>query len=59
MLLKYSAGAVAEADRLERAVEAALAAGARCADIASPGEAVLGTLAMGDAVIAALDRQAS
>ncbi len=58
MLLKHSAGAAAEADRLERAVEAALAAGARCADIAAPGEAALGTVAMGDAVIAALDRQA-
>ena len=42
----------------ERALEAALAAGARCADIAAPGETALGTVAMGDAVIAALDRQA-
>jgi 3-isopropylmalate dehydrogenase len=55
LLLRWTAGAPAEAERLEAAVEAALAAGARTADIALPGEAVLGTRAMTDAVIAALE----
>jgi len=55
LLLRWTAGAPAEADRLEAAVEAALAAGARSADIALPGEATLGSRAMADAVIAALE----
>ena len=54
MLLRWSAGRTADADALEAAVEAALAKGARTRDIAAPGEAVLGTAAMGDAVLAAL-----
>jgi hypothetical protein len=33
----------------------ALSAGARTADVASAGERVLGTTAMGDAVLAALE----
>ncbi|MBR0661892.1 3-isopropylmalate dehydrogenase [Neoroseomonas oryzicola] len=55
LLLRWTAQAPAEADRLEAAVEAALAGGARTADIALPGEPVLSTRAMADAVIAALD----
>jgi 3-isopropylmalate dehydrogenase len=55
LLLRHTARAPAEADRLERAVERALEGGARCADIAAPGEPVGGTVAMGDAVLAALD----
>jgi len=39
---------------VESAVLAALEAGARTADIALPGEAVIGTEAMGDAVLRAL-----
>ena len=54
MLLRWTAKAPAEADRLEAAVATALASGARTADIAMPGEAVLSTRAMTDAVIAAL-----
>ncbi len=54
MLLRWSADAPGEADRLEAAVQAALAAGARTADIALPGEAVLSTRAMTDAVLAVL-----
>jgi len=55
LLLRWTARAPEEADRLEAAVGAALAAGARTADIALPGEPVLGTRAMGDAVLAALE----
>ncbi len=55
LLLRWTAGRPEEGARLETAVEAALAAGARTADIAMAGEAVLGTRAMAGAVIAALD----
>jgi len=51
LLLRWSAGAEAAARAIEAAVSAALVAGARSADIALPGEAVLGTMAMGDAVL--------
>ncbi|MGX9962621.1 3-isopropylmalate dehydrogenase [Roseomonas sp. F4] len=51
LLLRWSAGAAAAAAEVEAAVTAALDAGARCADIALPGEAVLGTAGMGDAVM--------
>lgn len=54
MLLRWSAGRPKDADALEAAVEAALAKGARSGDIAAPGEAVIGTSAMGDAVLAEL-----
>jgi 3-isopropylmalate dehydrogenase len=55
MLLRWTCGAPAEAERLERAVQEALAAGARTADIAAPGEAAASTAVMGDAVIRALE----
>jgi 3-isopropylmalate dehydrogenase len=55
LLLKHSAGRLEEARVLEQAVGMALAAGARTADIASAGQVVLGTAAMGDAVLSALD----
>lgn len=55
MLLRWTAKAPQEADRLEKAVETALASGARTADIAMPGETVLSTRAMADAVLAALE----
>jgi len=42
------------ADRIERAVRRVLQLGLRTGDIALPGEAVVGTRAMGDAVVAAL-----
>jgi 3-isopropylmalate dehydrogenase len=54
LLLRWSAGSAAAAAAVEGAVGQALAGGARTADIALPGEAVLGTAAMGDAVLAAL-----
>jgi 3-isopropylmalate dehydrogenase len=55
MCLRHSLGRPQDADLLERAIEHTLLTGARTADIARPGEQVLNTEAMGDAVIAALD----
>jgi 3-isopropylmalate dehydrogenase len=54
LLLRWSLGAEPAAREVEAAVAAALAAGARSADMAAPGEGVLGTAAMGDAVLRAL-----
>jgi 3-isopropylmalate dehydrogenase len=47
-----------DADVLETAVAAALAAGARTADIAEAGAARLSTAQMGDAVLTALEKVA-
>jgi 3-isopropylmalate dehydrogenase len=54
MLLRYTFNDAPQAGRVERAVAGVLAAGLRTADIAMPGEARIGTAAMGDAVVAAL-----
>jgi 3-isopropylmalate dehydrogenase len=54
MMLRYSLGQEGAAARIEAAVRAALRDGARSADIARDGEATLGTVAMGDAVLARL-----
>ena len=54
MLLRYSLGQPAAADRIEAAVRAVLAQGYRTADICQPGCTEVGTVAMGDAVLAAL-----
>ena len=54
MMLRYSLDQEAAAQRLESAVRKVLAQGLRTADIAAPGEAVIGTRAMGAAVVAAL-----
>ena len=51
MLLRWSFGLHAEADAVERAVEDVLAAGYRCRDIMTPGGKLVGTRAMGDAVV--------
>jgi 3-isopropylmalate dehydrogenase len=56
LCLRHSFGLAQEATRLENAVEAAVAAGARSADIAAPGVKTLDTREMGDAVLAALER---
>jgi 3-isopropylmalate dehydrogenase len=48
-----------DADLLEKAVETALAAGARTADIAEPGAKRLSTVEMGDAVLNALEKIAT
>jgi 3-isopropylmalate dehydrogenase len=54
MLLRYSLAQEAAADRIETAVRKVLAQGWRTADITEPGCKQAGTVAMGDAVLAAL-----
>ncbi len=54
LMLRWSFGLHAEADRIEQAVARALDDGLRCADIQQPGTTVLGTHEMGQAVIARL-----
>ncbi|MFN4004630.1 MAG: 3-isopropylmalate dehydrogenase [Hylemonella sp.] len=58
MMLRYSLGQPEAADRIEAAVRAVLADGLRTADIWSEGTRKVGTREMGDAVVAALRRQA-
>ena len=54
MMFRYSLAEVAQADRVERAVQQVLASGLRTADIVSEGMTKVSTSAMGDAVVAAL-----
>jgi 3-isopropylmalate dehydrogenase len=54
MLLRHSLNEEAAAARIEQAVRTVLGQGLRTGDIAQPGEPVIGTRQMGDAVIAAL-----
>jgi 3-isopropylmalate dehydrogenase len=54
MLLRYSLGRPAEADRVQNAVRKVLGQGLRTADIYTDGCRKVGTQAMGDAVVAAL-----
>jgi 3-isopropylmalate dehydrogenase len=54
MLFRYSLNEETVAKRIERAVASVLAAGLRTADIAEAGKKTIGTVAMGDAVVAAL-----
>ena len=54
MMLRYSLGAPALADRIEAAVGRVLDDGLRTPDIESPGTTVVGTKEMGDAVVATL-----
>jgi 3-isopropylmalate dehydrogenase len=54
MMFRYTFDRADVADRIERAVRAVLAAGHRTGDIALPGDRIVGTRAMGDAVLAAL-----
>jgi len=56
MLLRYSLKREAEAKAIEAAVSRVLDSGLRCADIASgePGEKLVGTAAMGGAVVKAI-----
>jgi 3-isopropylmalate dehydrogenase len=56
MMLRISMGRPEDADLLEGAVQVALGAGARTADIAEPGAKTLSTKEMGDAVLSALDK---
>jgi 3-isopropylmalate dehydrogenase len=54
MMFRHTFGKPDIAQRIDDAVRTTLRAGLRTADIAAPGEAVVGTAAMGDAVVAAL-----
>ena len=54
MMFRHTFASADVADRIEAAVRDALRRGLRTADIASPADAVIGTRAMGDAVVAAL-----
>jgi 3-isopropylmalate dehydrogenase len=58
MALRYSFAMIKEADLIEQAIAAALAKGLRTADIASSGTNTIGTAAMGDAIIADVERLA-
>lgn len=58
MMLRYSFNQPDLADRIQRAVGAVLAEGFRTADIFQPGMRRVGTIEMGDAVVAALQRMA-
>jgi 3-isopropylmalate dehydrogenase len=51
MLLRWSLGLPAEADAVERAVDAVLADGYRCRDIMTEGCKLVGTREMGDVVV--------
>jgi len=55
MMLRLTLNRPDDADLLEEAVQTALAAGARTADIAGPGAKRLSTVEMGDAVLDALE----
>jgi 3-isopropylmalate dehydrogenase len=59
MMLRMTLNRPDEADLLEKAVDTALAAGGRTADIAEPGATTLSTAQMGDAVLNALEQVAS
>ncbi|MHA1151393.1 MAG: 3-isopropylmalate dehydrogenase [Alphaproteobacteria bacterium] len=55
MMLRHSLNRGEDAELLEEAVQAALARGLRTDDIAPPGAPTIGTEAMGDGVLAALE----
>jgi 3-isopropylmalate dehydrogenase len=59
MMLRITLKRPDDADLLEQAVDSALAAGARTADIAEPGATKLSTREMGDAVLNALEQVVS
>jgi 3-isopropylmalate dehydrogenase len=54
MMLRYSLGMPAEADRIEAAVQSVLSQGLRTADIYTEGTHKVSTVEMGDAVVASL-----
>ncbi|MGD1880235.1 MAG: 3-isopropylmalate dehydrogenase [Kiloniellaceae bacterium] len=59
MMLRYSFDLGDDADLIEQAVQDVLAEGKRTGDIAKPGQPVVSTSQMGDAVLAALDKRAA
>ncbi len=56
MMFRYTFARADVAERIERAVRTVLQQGLRTGDIALPGERVVNTAAMGDAVVAALQQ---
>jgi 3-isopropylmalate dehydrogenase len=56
MMLRYSLGMPAQADRIEAAVQQVLSQGLRTADIFTEGTKKVSTVEMGDAVVAALTK---
>jgi 3-isopropylmalate dehydrogenase len=54
MMLRYTFGMLSEADAIENAVAKVLEGPLRTGDIATEGTTLIGTKAMGDAVVAAL-----
>jgi 3-isopropylmalate dehydrogenase len=59
MLLEHTARRADLAQAVNGAVEAVLASGLRTGDLARPGEKVIGTVAMGEAVLSELDKTLS
>jgi 3-isopropylmalate dehydrogenase len=59
MMLRYSFDLAADADLIEASVQDVLADGKRTGDIAKPGQPVISTSQMGDALLAALDKRAA
>ncbi len=59
MMLRYSFDLAAEADLLEGAVHAVLDAGIRTGDIMSPGGTQVSTQAMGEAIVAEMEKAAT
>ena len=57
MMLRFSLNQEEAASRIERAVQAVLEQGLRTADIYSEGTKKVGTVEMGEAVVAALKAQ--
>jgi 3-isopropylmalate dehydrogenase len=56
MMFKYTFNRADIAERIDAAVKKVLKDGLRTGDIAQPGEKIIGTREMGDAVVAALKR---
>ena len=56
MLLRYGLGLAEAAEAVDQAIAAVLAAGARTADIARPGEPSLGTREIGEAIVRSVAR---
>jgi 3-isopropylmalate dehydrogenase len=59
MALRYSFDMQKEADAIDASIAAVLASGLRTADIASVGTTTVGTRAMGDAVVAEMEKLAA
>jgi 3-isopropylmalate dehydrogenase len=56
MALRYSFGLLDAADRIEKAIADVLASGLRTADIKGESASSISTSAMGDAIVAALQK---